>query len=399
MNLKDKTVILGITGSIAAYKMADVASALSKMHCDVHTIMTKNATEIITPLTFSTLTSHHCIVDTFDKNINYNVAHVALAKKADALLIAPATANIIAKLACGLADDMLTTTTLACTCPKIIAPAMNTAMFENPVVQRNIETLRQDGWVVIEPASGVLACKDTGKGKLPDPSVLMDYVLKEVACKKDLNGEKILVTAGPTYEALDPVRFLSNHSSGRMGYAIARMAMLRGADVTLISGPTSLTPIPFITTLSVTSAADMAEAVLSLAPQQDVIIKAAAVADFTPLQTADEKIKKHDGALNLALKKTQDILRTLGTQKRPGQFICGFSMETQNLEENSRKKLFDKKIDMIVANNLREEGAGFQGNTNRVTLITADQVTPLPLLSKNDVALKILDAIKAAQSL
>lgn len=399
MNLKDKTVILGITGSIAAYKMADVASALSKMHCDVHTIMTKNATEIITPLTFSTLTSHHCIVDTFDKNINYNVAHVALAKKADALLIAPATANIIAKLACGLADDMLTTTTLACTCPKIIAPAMNTAMFENPVVQRNIETLRQDGWVVIEPASGVLACKDTGKGKLPDPSVLMDYVLKEVACKKDLNGKKILVTAGPTYEALDPVRFLSNHSSGRMGYAIARMAMLRGADVTLISGPTSLTPIPFITTLSVTSAADMAEAVLSLAPQQDVIIKAAAVADFTPLQTADEKIKKHDGALNLALKKTQDILRTLGNQKRPGQFICGFSMETQNLEENSRKKLFDKKIDMIVANNLREEGAGFQGNTNRVTLITADQVTPLPLLSKNDVALKILDAIKAAQSL
>ena len=395
MNLQNKTVILGVSGSIAAYKMADVASALAKMHCDVHTIMTKNATEIVAPLTFSTLTSHKCVTDTFDKTVDYNVAHVALAKKADVLLVAPATANIIAKLAIGLADDMLTTTALACTCPKIIAPAMNTAMFENPVVQRNIAALKADGWTVIEPAAGILACKDVGQGKLADVSLIMEYVLRVIAYPKDLTGRRILITAGPTCEAIDPVRFITNHSSGRMGYALARVAMQRGADVTLVSGPTALEPISFITTIPIRSAQDMYDAVMDQAPSQDIIIKAAAVADYTPAVYADEKIKKDAGRddSTLSLCRTRDILETLGRTKAPHQFICGFSMETQNLIENSRKKLHKKHVDMIVANSLRDAGAGFQGDTNIVTVITPDQAESLPLLPKEEVANRILDQI------
>lgn len=393
MNLENKTVILGISASIAAYKMADVASALAKQHCDVHTIMTSNATEIIAPLTFATLTGHNCITDTFDKTVNYNVAHVALAKQADVLLIAPATANIIAKLAHGLADDMLTTTALACTCPKLIAPAMNTAMYTNPVVQRNIEQLRRDGWTVIDPDSGILACKDIGAGKLPQPETLLDFIYPHIACPRDLSGKKILITAGPTREAIDPVRYISNHSSGKMGYALARAAMLRGAEVTLVSGPTHLAAVPFVDTVPVTSAEEMYNAVISQFPAQDIIIKAAAVADYTPAQTAADKIKKKDGDLAIPLKRTHDIIGTLGTQKKPNQFICGFSMETRDLIANSRKKLAQKNLDMIVANNLRVEGAGFSGNTNVVTLITRDQEEALPLMSKDDVAHAILSFI------
>ncbi len=393
MNLENKTVILGISASIAAYKMADVASALAKQHCDVHTIMTPNATKIIAPLTFATLTGHNCITDTFDKTVNYNVAHVALAKQADVLLIAPATANIIAKLAHGLADDMLTTTALACTCPKLIAPAMNTAMYTNPVVQRNIEQLRRDGWTVIDPDSGILACKDIGAGKLPQPETLLDFIYPHIACPRDLSGKKILITAGPTREAIDPVRYISNHSSGKMGYALARAAMLRGAEVTLVSGPTHLAAVPFVDTVPVTSAEEMYNAVISQFPAQDIIIKAAAVADYTPAQTAADKIKKKDGDLAIPLKRTHDIIGTLGTQKKPNQFICGFSMETRDLIANSRKKLAQKNLDMIVANNLRVEGAGFSGNTNVVTLITRDQEEALPLMSKDDVAHAILSFI------
>lgn len=393
MNLENKTVILGISASIAAYKMADVASALAKQYCDVHTIMTPNATEIIAPLTFATLTGHNCITDTFDKTVNYNVAHVALAKQADVLLIAPATANIIAKLAHGLADDMLTTTALACTCPKLIAPAMNTAMYTNPVVQRNIEQLRRDGWTVIDPDSGILACKDIGAGKLPQPETLLDFIYPHIACPRDLSGKKILITAGPTREAIDPVRYISNHSSGKMGYALARAAMLRGAKVTLVSGPTHLAAVPFVDTVPVTSAEEMYNAVISRFPAQDIIIKAAAVADYTPAQTAADKIKKKDGDLAIPLKRTHDIIGTLGTQKKPNQFICGFSMETRDLIANSRKKLAQKNLDMIVANNLRVEGAGFSSNTNVVTLITRDQEEALPLMSKDDVAHAILSFI------
>lgn len=393
MNLENKTVILGISASIAAYKMADVASALAKQHCDVHTIMTPNATEIIAPLTFATLTGHNCITDTFDKTVNYNVAHVALAKQADVLLIAPATANIIAKLAHGLADDMLTTTALACTCPKLIAPAMNTAMYTNPVVQRNIEQLRWDGWTVIDPDSGILACKDIGAGKLPQPETLLDFIYPHIAFPRDLSGKKILITAGPTREAIDPVRYISNHSSGKMGYALARAAMLRGAEVTLVSGPTHLAAVPFVDTVPVTSAEEMYNAVISQFPTQDIVIKAAAVADYTPAQTAADKIKKKDGDLAIPLKRTHDIIGTLGTQKKPNQFICGFSMETRDLIANSRKKLAQKNLDMIVANNLRVEGAGFSGNTNVVTLITRDQEEALPLMSKDDVAHAILSFI------
>lgn len=393
MNLKNKTVILGISASIAAYKMADVASALAKQHCAVHTIMTPNATEIITPLTFATLTGHNCITDTFDKTVNYNVAHVSLARQADVLLIAPATANVIAKLAHGLADDMLTTTTLACTCPKLIAPAMNTAMYTNPVVQRNIEQLRRDGWTVIDPDSGVLACKDVGAGKLPQPETLLDFIYPHIACPRDLTDKKILITAGPTCEAIDPVRYISNHSSGKMGYALARAAMLRGAEVTLVSGPTHLPAVPFVDTIPVVSAEEMYDAVVSRFPMQDIVIKAAAVADYTPVQTADDKIKKKNGDFAIPLRRTCDIIGTLGAQKKPNQFICGFSMETRDLVANSRKKLAKKNLDMIVANNLRVEGAGFSGNTNVVTLITRNQEEALPLMSKDEVAHAILSFI------
>ena len=398
MNLENRTVILGVSASIAAYKMADVASALAKQKCDVHVIMTPNATEIIQPMTFSTLTGNNCITDTFDKTIQYNVAHVALAKKADILFIAPATADIIAKLAYGLADDMLTTTALACTCPKYIAPAMNTAMYNNPIVQHNLSVLNDYGWHVIAPDSGILACKDNGAGKLPQPDVLLDYIYHEIAYEKDLTGKKILITAGPTCEAIDPVRYITNHSSGKMGYAIAYDAMLRGAEVTLVSGPTSLKPVPFVNFVPIQSAEDMAEAVLSAAPEQDVIIKAAAVADYTPKTMAAEKIKKDKGVPAIELKRTTDILKRLGEIKKANQFICGFSMETENLIENSRKKLEKKKIDMVVANNLRVSGAGFQGDTNVVTLITKNGNVALPLMPKSQVAHCILDAILEAQN-
>ncbi len=398
MNLEHHTVILGISASIAAYKMADVASALAKQHCSVHVIMTPNATEIIRPMTFSTLTGNNCITDTFDKTVQYNVAHVALAKKAELLFIAPATANIIAKLAHGIADDMLTTTALACTCPKYIAPAMNTAMYNNPIVQHNLQILKQYGWHVISPDSGILACKDVGAGKLPQPEALLDYIYREIAYSKDLQNKKVLVTAGPTCEAIDPVRYITNHSSGKMGYALAYDAMLRGADVTLVSGPTHLKPVPFVHFVPIKSAEDMAQAVLAAAPDQDIIIKAAAVADYTPKTTAPEKIKKQKGVPHIELKRTLDILKALGESKTEGQFICGFSMETENLIENSRKKLLKKKIDMIVANNLRVQGAGFQGDTNVVTLITKANEQTLPLLSKAETAHRIFDTIIKAQT-
>lgn len=388
-----KTVILGVTGSIAAYKTADIASALAKNNYDVHVIMTENATEIITPLTFSTLTGNKTIVNTFDKNVNYNVAHVSLAKKADLFMIVPATANVIAKCAYGLADDMLTTTALACTCPKIIAPAMNTAMYNNPIVQKNLQILSDAGFIIVEPDSGILACKDEGKGKLPPMSVLLDYIEKYSADKKDLSGQKILITAGPTRESIDPVRYISNHSTGKMGYALARSAMLRGADVTLISGPTDLSPVPFVKNISIASAEEMFEAVKQIADEQDIIIKSAAVADYSPTTVADQKIKKSDGEMTIALRRTQDILQYLGEHRRSGQFICGFSMETENLIENSRKKLIKKNVDMIAANNVKVAGAGFATDTNIVTLITADQILELPLMNKSEVADRIFDHI------
>lgn len=393
MNLKNKTVILGVSGSIAAYKMANVASTLAKWGCDVHVIMTPNATEIIAPMTFSTLTGNNCIVDTFDKSINYNVAHVSLAKKADLLMIAPATANIIAKLAHGLADDMLTTTALACTCKKIVSPAMNTNMFHNPVVQDNLKTLEKYNFEIISPDSGMLACKDIGDGKLPKEDVLIDHILKEIAFKKDMVGKRVLITAGPTRESIDPVRYITNHSSGKMGYALAKNAMLRGANVTLISGPTDLPTVPFVKNIPIVSAKDMFEAVCNEAPHQDIIIKAAAVADYTPTRYSDEKVKKKEGAMSVNLDRTQDILAWLGANRQAGQFLCGFSMETQNMVENSKAKLVRKNVDMMVANNLKVEGAGFSGDTNVVTVITRDHITELPKQTKEDVAGQILDAI------
>lgn len=395
MNLKSKTVVLGVTGSIAAYKAADVVSALAKQGCDVHVIMTKNATEIVTPLTFSNLSGNNTIVDTFDKTIDYNVAHVALAKRADVLMIAPATANVIAKLAHGLADDMLTTTTLACTCPKIIAPAMNTAMFLNPVTQDNLKILADYGWEIVAPASGILACKDMGTGKLPKPEELLDYLYKEIACEKDLAGKKVLITAGPTQEAIDPVRYITNHSSGKMGYALARNAMLRGAEVTLISGPVAIPAPPFVRLVKVTSAQEMFAAVKERATDQDIIIKAAAVADYRPTDAADQKMKKTGAEKNIDLSPTEDILAWLGAHKKPGTFLCGFAMETENLVANAKTKLARKNADMIVANNLFTVGAGFKGDTNVVTLITADGTTELPQLSKDETAERILDAILA----
>ena len=391
--LKGKTVLLGITGSIAAYKIAYLASALHKLHADVHVLMTENATNFINPITFETLTGNKCLVDTFDRNFQFQVEHVSIAKKADVVMIAPASANVIGKLANGLADDMLTTTVMACRCQKILAQAMNTAMYENPVVQDNIRKLKNYGYEVITPASGYLACGDTGAGKMPEPETLLEYILKEAAFQKDLAGKKLLVTAGPTQEAIDPVRCLTNHSSGKMGYAIAKMAMLRGAEVTLVSGPTAIEPPLFVKVVPVTSARDMFEAVTGLSDEQDIIIKAAAVADYRPKQVSEDKVKKKDDQAFIELERTDDILKYLGQHKKQGQFLCGFSMETRDMIRNSRAKLEKKNLDMVAANNLKVEGAGFQGDTNVLTLITQDEEVSLPLMSKEDAALKILDKI------
>ena len=391
--LKGKTVLLGITGSIAAYKIAYLASALHKLHADVHVLMTENATNFINPITFETLTGNKCLADTFDRNFQFQVEHVSIAKKADVVMIAPASANVIGKLANGLADDMLTTTVMACRCQKILSPAMNTAMYENPVVQDNIRKLKNYGYEVITPASGYLACGDTGAGKMPEPETLLEYILKEAAFQKDLAGKKLLVTAGPTQEAIDPVRCLTNHSSGKMGYAIAKMAMLRGAEVTLVSGPTAIEPPLFVKVVPVTSARDMFEAVTDLSDEQDIIIKAAAVADYRPKQVSEDKVKKKDDQAFIELERTDDILKYLGQHKKQGQFLCGFSMETRDMIRNSRAKLEKKNLDMVAANNLKVEGAGFQGDTNVLTLITQDEEVSLPLMSKEDAALKILDKI------
>lgn len=391
--LKGKTVVLVVSGSIAAYKIPNLASMLVKLHADVHVLMTQNATNIINPIAFETLTGHKCLIDTFDRNFNYNIEHVALANMADVVLVAPATANIIAKMAHGLADDMATTTILACKCPKIVAPAMNTNMFENPILQDNLNLLRKYGMTVIEPAVGQLACRTTGPGKMPECDELLDYILQSVAFSKDLAGKRILVTAGATREAIDPVRYITNHSTGKMGYAIAKAAALRGADVTLVSGASTQMPYRFVTYIPVVSAQDMFEAVSAYSDKQDIIIKAAAVADYTPAFVADEKIKKADGDMSIPLNRTTDIIGWLGAHRRPGQFLCGFSMETQHMLENSRAKLEKKHIDMIVANNLKVAGAGFGTDTNVVTIITRDSETELPLMSKEEVAHALLDTI------
>lgn len=389
--LKGKTILLGVTGGIAAYKAAALASALVKQHAAVEVIMTQHATEFITPLTFEQLTGRRTMVNTFDRNFTHQVEHISLAERTDLVIIAPATANVCAKLAHGLADDMLTTTVLACRCPKLIAPAMNTNMYENPVTQDNLKVLKHYGWEVIEPASGRLACGAVGKGKLPEPEILLEHILRHAAMPHDLAGKRILVTAGPTQEALDPVRYLTNHSTGKMGCAIAKMAMLRGAEVTLICGPMAVQPPAFVNVVPVTSAQDMFDAVASLAPNADFIFKAAAVADYTPSDYRDNKIKKSDGDMSIPLKRTQDILKYLGQHRTSDQVICGFSMETQNLIENSRKKLDSKHVDMICANNLKVDGAGFGVDTNVITLITKDSITELPLLSKDAAANAILD--------
>ena len=391
--LKNKTVLLGVSGGIAAYKMADVASSLVKLGADVHVIMTRNATNFINPITFETLTSHKCIVDTFDRNFEFNVEHISLAKASDVVLIAPATADIIGKIAGGIADDMLTTTVMACKCPILISPSMNTNMYDNPIVTDNIIRLKHYGYKVIEPACGHLACGDIGRGKLPDPQTLVSYILQEIAHEKDLSDKKVLVTAGATMEAIDPVRYITNHSTGKMGYAIATAAALRGAKVTLVSGKSALPEPLFADTIHVQSASDMFEAVKSLAPEQDIIIKAAAVADYTPVTTAREKIKKSDSDMSIPLKRTEDILKYLCENKHEGQFICGFSMETENTLENSKAKLIKKNADMIVANNLKTAGAGFGTDTNVVTIITKNDVTELDIMSKEDVANIILDKI------
>ena len=399
MTLEGKTVLLGVTGSIAAYKIAYLASTLKKRRADVHVLMTKNATNFINPITFETLTGNKCLVDTFDRNFQFQVEHVSIAKKADVVMIAPASANVIGKLAHGIADDMLTTTIMACKCKKFISPAMNTNMFENPVVQDNLKILEHYGYEVIAPASGYLACGDTGAGKMPEPETLLAYIEREAACEKDLKGKKILVTAGPTQESIDPVRYITNHSSGKMGYAIAKAAMLRGADVTLVSGRTAIEPPMFVKVVPVVTAKDMYEAVTSVSDEQDIIIKAAAVADYRPAKVSDEKVKKSDGQMSIELERTDDILKFLGEHKRDGQFLCGFSMETQNVIGNSRAKLTKKNLDMVAANNVKVEGAGFQGDTNVLTLITQDEEVSLPLMSKEDAALKILDKIVTVHSI
>ena len=391
--LQGKTVVLGVTGSIAAYKIASLASKLVKLHADVHVLMTQNATNFITPITFETLTGNKCLIDTFDRNFQFDVAHVSLAKKADVMLIAPASANVIGKIANGLADDMLTTTVMASTAPVLISPAMNTHMYENPIVQDNLQKLERFGYKIIAPAVGMLACHDVGAGKMPEPEMLLDWILREIACKKDLQGKKILVTAGPTQEAVDPVRYLTNHSTGKMGYALARCAMLRGADVTLVTGPTAITPPPFVQTVAVTSAEEMYQEVTKRAAEQNAIIMAAAVADYRPATVSAEKQKKQAGDAVLPLSRTKDILAYLGEHKPAGQFLCGFSMETQHMLENSRAKLKQKHLDMICANNLKVAGAGFGTDTNVVTLIQAQKEQELPLQSKEAVGHAILDVI------
>ncbi len=393
--LKGKTVILGVTGGIAAYKSAYLTSLLVKAGADVQVIMTEHAREFIAPLTFEALTKQRCHTDTFDRNHEYSTEHVSLASRADAVIIAPSTANVIAKLACGIADDMLTTTVLACDCPKIVVPAMNTRMYENPVTQDNLEKLRKYGVTVVEPAAGRLACGDVGKGKMPEPDVLFQYVLMACAFEKDMAGKKVLVTAGPTQEQIDPVRYITNHSTGRMGYSIAKICALRGAEVTLVTGQTALEPPLFVDVVPVVSARDMYEAVVERSGEMDVIIKAAAVADYRPAVTSDEKIKKSDGDMAIDMERTDDILGYLGSCKKPGQFLCGFSMETQNMLENSRAKLRKKNLDMIVANNLKVKGAGFGTDTNVVTIITADMEKELELMSKDEVAARLLDEILA----
>ena len=391
--LKGKTVVLGVSGGIAAYKTASLASMLVKQHADVHVVMTRNATNFINPITFETLTGNKCLTDTFDRNFQHNVEHVALGKRAHIMMIAPATADVIGKIAHGIADDMLTTEVLACRCRILIAPAMNTAMYENRIVQDNLDTLRTYGFEVIDPASGWLACGDVGAGKMPEPETLFSYIEREIAFEKDLAGKKVLVTAGPTQEAVDPVRYITNHSTGKMGYALAKAAMLRGAEVTLVSGKTSIVPPDFVKVVPVVSAQDMFEAVSAVSADQDIIIKAAAVADYRPAVVSSEKIKKKDAQLSLPLEKTADILSYLGEHKKEHQFLCGFSMETENMISNSREKLAKKHLDMIVANNLKEAGAGFAGNTNVVTLITQDEEIALELMSKDEAAHRILDKI------
>ncbi|MCI9188177.1 MAG: bifunctional phosphopantothenoylcysteine decarboxylase/phosphopantothenate--cysteine ligase CoaBC [Lachnospiraceae bacterium] len=396
--LRGKHIVLGVTGSIAAYKIASLASMLKKKKADVTVIMTRNATNFINPITFESLTGNKCLVDTFDRNFQYSVEHVALAKLADVVMVAPASANVLAKAAHGLADDMLTTTLLACECPKLFAPAMNTRMYRNPIVQDNIKTLQNYGMEVITPATGYLACGDTGEGKMPEPEFLLECIVKALQ-PDDMQGIKVLVTAGATREKIDPVRYITNHSTGKMGYAIARAAMLRGADVTLVTGQTELTPPPGVHTVKVMSAADMADAVKARAEEQDIIIKAAAVADYRPKHSADEKIKKKDGDLTLELERTEDILGYLGEHKRKGQFLCGFSMETENMIENSRKKLEKKHLDLIAANNLKQAGAGFGTDTNIVTLLSENDMMELPLMSKEEVADALLDYILRHRSI
>ena len=391
--LQGKTVLLGVTGSIAAYKIAYLASALKKLHAQVHVLMTKNATNFINPITFESLTGNKCLVDTFDRNFQFQVEHVSIAKQADVVMIAPASANVIVKLAHGIADDMLTTTIMACKCKKIISPAMNTNMYENPIVQDNLAILQHYGYEVIEPASGYLACGDTGAGKMPEPEMLLEYILREIAKEKDLTGQKVLVTAGPTQEAIDPVRYITNHSSGKMGYALAKAAMLRGAQVTLVSGPCAIEPPPFVKLVPIVTAKEMFDAVTSVSFEQDIIIKAAAVADYRPAKVFDDKVKKQEGQMSIELEKTDDILQYLGDNRVPGQFLCGFSMETQNMLGNSRAKLGKKHLDMVAANNLKVAGAGFQGDTNVLTLITQDEDVSLQLMSKEDAANIILDKI------
>ena len=392
MNLKGKTIVLGITGGIAAYKMPNVAHALVKLGADVHVLMTQNATEFITPLVFETLTNRRCIVDTFDRNFQYDVAHVSLANAADLMLIAPATANVIAKMAHGQADDMLTTVTLAAHCPKLVAPAMNTHMLENPITQDNIRTLEHYGFTVIPSGSGLLACGDVGSGRLPEESVLVDYVLRELACEKDLTGKKVVVSAGATQEPMDPVRYLTNHSTGKMGYAVARACMLRGAEVVLLSSTSCTQPdVPFVKKVPFTTAKDLFEAVKANAMDADALVMAAAVADYRPAEVASDKVKKHDGEMNIALERTDDILAWVGAHKPETLFVCGFSMETRDLVENSTAKLNKKKMDMIVANNLKVPGAGFGVDTNVVTIITREGAEQLPLQSKDEVAMAIVD--------
>ena len=395
--LKGKTVLLGVTGSIAAYKIAYLASALKKLHAQVHVLMTQNATNFINPITFETLTGNKCLVDTFDRNFQFSVEHVSIAKQADVVMIAPASANVIVKLAHGIADDILTTTIMACKCKKIVSPAMNTNMYENPIVQDNLAILQHYGYEVIEPASGYLACGDTGAGKMPEPEMLLDYILREIAKEKDLLGRKVLVTAGPTQESIDPVRYITNHSSGKMGYALAKAAMLRGADVTLVSGPCAIEPPPFVKLVPVVTAKEMFDAVTSVSFEQDIIIKAAAVADYRPANVYEDKVKKQEEQMSIELEKTDDILGYLGEHRLPGQFLCGFSMETQNMIGNSRAKLGKKHLDMVAANNLKVAGAGFQGDTNVLTLITQDEDVSLQLMSKEDAANVILDKILSIQ--